>query len=263
MRETGSRRNDQVKFISWNVNGLRAVLKKGFLDFVAAEKPDFLCLQETRLGQDVSLEVLPEYEHQFWNHAEKAGYSGTAIFTRHKPLAVHYGIGKKKHDQEGRVITLEYETFQLLTVYTPNAGIDDCARLPYRVEWDKDFLAYVRKLTAEKPLIFCGDLNVAHTEIDLARPKQNRGRAGFTDEERAGFENMLGAGFLDTFREFSDAPEQYTWWSFRAGARKRNVGWRIDYFLIDRALRPKLKGASILADVLGSDHCPVAIELKT
>jgi exodeoxyribonuclease-3 len=248
-----------MKFLSWNVNGLRAVMKKGFLDFFNSENPDFLCLQETRvLPGQIKLD-LAGYE-SFWNPAEKKGYSGTLILTRHKPLSESYGIGKAEHDNEGRVITLEYSDYFLVTVYTPNAG-RDLERLEYRVMWDREFLKYLRKLHQKKPLIFCGDLNVAHQEIDLANPKSNEQNAGFTREERSGMENIIQAGFLDTFREFEKGGGHYTWWSYMFQARFRNVGWRIDYFCLSPELRNRLKNAYILKDVLGSDHCPVAMIL--
>lgn len=248
-----------MKFISWNVNGIRACITKGFYDFVAAEQPDFLCLQETKaLPEQAKLE-LPDY-HAYWNTAWKKGYSGTLILTREEPLSVVNGLGIEEHDNEGRVIAAEYKDFYLLTCYTPNSK-RELERLDYRQEWDREFLAYCKKLEKKKPVIFCGDLNVAHTEIDLANPKTNRRNAGFTDEERAGFDNIVAAGFIDTFREFTSEGGHYSWWSYRAGARKRNIGWRIDYFCISPALRPRLKRAWILPEVMGSDHCPVAMEL--
>ncbi len=249
-----------MKLLSWNVNGIRASLGKGFLDFVHKEQPDVLCLQETKAEQhQVPLE-LPEY-HKFWNSAKKKGYSGTAIFTKHQPIDVTYGLGIEEHDQEGRVINGEFPDFHLVTVYTPNAQ-DGLARLPYRMQWDKAFLSHVKKLEQKKPVIFCGDLNVAHKEIDLARPNENRKNPGFSDEERAGFDNIVGAGFIDTFRHFDQSPQQYSWWSMRTNARARNVGWRIDYFVTSEALKSRLKSASILPHVMGSDHCPVGLVLR-
>jgi exodeoxyribonuclease-3 len=249
-----------MRLISWNVNGIRAVLKKGFLDFVQTENPDILCLQEVRARpEQVDLDL--QGYHVFWNPAERPGYSGTAVFSRTEPLGARYGMGIGKHDAEGRVITLEYEDFHLVTVYTPNSK-GDLSRLDYRGrEWDVAFLDYVRRLEKKKPVVFCGDLNVAHQEIDLARPKENRGCNGFTDEEREGFGNIVQAGFIDTFREFCDEGSHYTWWSYIRKAREKNLGWRIDYFCISPSLRPRLKDASILAHVMGSDHCPVAIEM--
>lgn len=249
-----------MRIISWNVNGLRAVLNKGFIKFVEDNKPDVLLLQETKLSADIDLN-LPGYT-KYWNHAEKAGYAGTAAFTKVKPLNVSYGLGIKKHDSEGRVITLEFGKFYLVNVYTPNAGRDGTPRLKYRQEWDSDFLKYMKNLEKNKPIIVCGDFNVAHREIDLANPKQNVKNAGFTPEERAGFDEYIQAGFIDTFREFNKEPKQYTWWTYMFNARAKNVGWRIDYFLISKKLRPMLKNAFILSKVMGSDHCPVGIEIE-
>lgn len=251
-----------MKLISWNVNGIRAVLNKGFAEWFASVQPDILCLQETKARpEQVDLPLEFAGYHQYWNAAEKAGYSGTLILTKHKPISVTNGIDIEHHDTEGRVITAEFEDFYLITVYTPNSQ-NELRRLDYRMQWDADFLSYCKELEKNKPVIFCGDLNVAHTEIDLARPKQNRKSAGFSDEERAGFDNIVGAGFVDTFRHFyPETTDAYTWWSYRAGARGKNIGWRIDYFCTSDALKPKLKSASILADVLGSDHCPVTLEL--
>lgn len=252
---------ETIKLISWNVNGLRAVLKKNFIEFFEAEMPDILCLQETKANPDQVEVDLPGYQ-AFWNSAVKRGYSGTAIFTRFAPQAASIGIGIDKHDQEGRVVTLEFSTFFLVNVYTPNSQ-DDLRRLAYRTEeWDVEFLAYVKKLELTKPVVFCGDLNVAHTEIDLANPKTNTKSAGFTPEERRGFNAIVDAGFIDTFRHFNKEPKNYTWWSYRTAARERNAGWRIDYFCISPSLLPHLKSASILPHVYGSDHCPVAIELS-
>ena len=249
-----------MKIISWNVNGLRAVLKKNFLEFLDAEKPDILCLQETKCTPDQVEQLWPASYTTFWNSAEKKGYSGTAIFTRTRPLQVTPHVGIVEHDREGRVQTAEYADFFLVNVYVPNSkrGLE---RLPYRQVWDKDFLAYLKKLEKKKPVIFCGDLNVAHKEIDLANPKANVRNHGFTIEERDGFTAFVKAGFVDTFREYEPAGGHYSWWSPLSGARSRNIGWRIDYVLLSQALRPRLKKAYILPKVLGSDHCPVGIEL--
>ncbi|HEX5456343.1 MAG TPA: exodeoxyribonuclease III [Candidatus Saccharimonadales bacterium] len=264
-----------MKIYSWNVNGIRAVHKKGmFVPFIEKHRPDILCLQETKAQQGQSEVDLKDYE-EYWNSAEKKGYSGTAIFTKIKPLAVVNGlppeIGKKfgliadgygDPNKEGRVVTAEYEKFYIIGVYTPNAK-DDLSRVPLRhKQWDPAFLAYCKDLEKKKPVIFCGDLNVAHTEDDLARPKENRGKKGFTDEEREGFENFLDAGFVDTFRMFTKGNGHYSWWTHWANARARNVGWRIDYFLVSDSLKNKIKTAQIHADVMGSDHCPVSIELE-
>lgn len=251
-----------MKFISWNVNGIRAVLKKGFADFIESEKPDILALQETKATpEDVVVpQALAEYT-AFWNIAEKKGYSGTAIFTKTKPIAVTFGIGIAEHDREGRVITAEYANFFLVNVYVPNSK-RELTRLAYRQEWDRDFLAYLKKLEVQKPVIWCGDLNVAHTEIDLARPKDNVKNHGFTSEERAGFDAFVGAGFVDIFREFEKTGGHYTWWSQMGTARARNIGWRIDYFLCSDSLRKRLKSATIYPHIMGSDHCPVGIVLK-
>jgi len=251
-----------MKLISWNVNGIRAVLKKGFADFIASEKPDIFCLQETKATPDdvVVPEALAKYT-AFWNIAEKKGYSGTAIFTKTKPIAVTLGVSIAEHDREGRVITAEYADFFLVNVYVPNSK-RELTRLPYRQQWDRDFLAYLKKLERKKPVIWCGDLNVAHTEIDLARPKDNVKNHGFTPEERAGFDAFVKAGFVDTFREFEKAGGHYTWWSQMGTARARNIGWRIDYFLCSEALRGRLKSATIYPHITGSDHCPVGIVLR-
>lgn len=249
-----------MKLLSWNVNGLRAVLRKNFLEFLADEAPDILCLQETKCSPDQVDQLWPAPYQAHWNSAEKKGYSGTAIFTRTRPLTVTQGIGHPDHDREGRVLTAEFAGFFLVNVYVPNSQ-RELTRLPYRQQWDRDFLAYLKKLEKKKPVIWCGDLNVAHTEIDLANPKANVKNHGFTPEERAGFGEVIKAGFVDTFREFEKAGGHYTWWSPMGGARSRNVGWRIDYFLMSAALRPRLKSAFIRKDVLGSDHCPVGIEL--
>ncbi len=249
-----------MKFISWNVNGIRACREKGFMDFFNEIDADFFCLQETKL-QAGQIELdLPGYE-QYWNYAEKKGYSGTAIFTKHKPLNVQYGIGVEEHDHEGRVITLEYENFYMITVYVPNSQ-DGLARLDYRMRWEDDFLAYIKKLEESKPVVYCGDLNVAHKEIDLKNPKTNRKNAGFTDEERGKFSTVLENGFIDTFRFFyPDMENIYSWWSYRFSARAKNAGWRIDYFVVSGGLKDKLKGAKIHTDIMGSDHCPVELEM--
>lgn len=252
-----------MKLISWNVNGLRAVLGKTFAEDMAAMDADILCLQETKARPDQVAFAWPEDMHVIWNSAQKPGYSGTLLATRLPVLSEQLGIGMTQHDREGRVITVEHPDFFVVTVYTPNSQ-NELRRLDYRTqEWDRDFLAYCRELEGSKPVIFCGDLNVAHKEIDLANPASNRRNAGFTDEERAGFDAILEAGFLDTFREMHpDLPGQYSWWSYRAGARARNIGWRIDYVCISAALRGRLRKAFILPEILGSDHCPVGIELE-
>lgn len=249
------------KLISWNVNGLRACMGKGFAEFVATEDADIFCIQESKLqaGQ-IDLD-LPGY-HQYWNYAEKKGYSGTAIFTKEEPLSVTYGINIEKHDHEGRVITLEFEQFYMVTVYTPNSQ-DELRRLAYRMEWEDDFLAYLKGLERTKPVIVCGDLNVAHKEIDLKNPKTNRRNAGFTDEERAKFTALIDAGFIDSFRHFyPDLEGAYSWWSYRFHAREKNAGWRIDYFLTSQCLKDFLKDALIYKDILGSDHCPVGLLIE-
>ena len=250
-----------LKFISWNVNGLRACYDKGFADAFNRLEADFFCLQETKM-QEGQLDVQFEGYQSYWNYAEKKGYSGTAIFSKVKPLSVTYGLGIEEHDHEGRVITLELESYYLITVYTPNSQ-EELRRLDYRVKWDDDFRAYLKKLEEKKPVIVCGDLNVAHKEIDLKNPKTNRKNAGFTDEERAKFTTLLESGFTDTFRYFY--PEQegiYSWWSYRFKAREKNAGWRIDYFLTSDSLKDKLRGAQIHTDILGSDHCPVELTIE-
>ncbi len=248
-----------MRLVSWNVNGLRAAIRNGFLDSVASMNPDILCLQETRVSPHEINVGLPGF-HQFWNTAQKRGYSGTAIFSRTEPLGVSYGLGMAEHDAEGRVITLEYEEFHLVNVYTPNAQ-HELTRLDYRQQWDAAFLSYLVRLERTRPVIFCGDLNVAHREIDLKNPKANEHNPGFTLEERTGFDRYIAHGFIDTFREFNQEPDNYTWWSYRFRAREKNIGWRIDYFCISKALRPALKNASIYKEIYGSDHCPVGIEL--
>lgn len=249
-----------MKLISWNVNGLRAVLRKNFLEYVDAEQPDVLCLQETRCDPNEIEQLWPASYATFWNTAEKPGYAGTAIFAQPRPLRVTRGLGMSAHDSEGRVLTAEFDRFFLVNVYVPNSQ-RELTRLAYRQEWDRDFLRHLKKLAKRKPVVWCGDLNVAHTEIDLANPKANVKNHGFTPEERAGFSAYVKAGFLDTFREFEKGGGHYTWWSQMGGARARNVGWRLDYFLISAALRPKLRRAFIQPAVMGSDHCPVGIEL--
>ena len=250
-----------LKFISWNVNGLRACYDKGFADAFNRLEADFFCLQETKM-QEGQLDVQFEGYQSYWNYAEKKGYSGTAIFSKVKPLSVTYGLGIEERDHEGRVITLELESYYLITVYTPNSQ-EELRRLDYRMKWDDDFRAYLKKLEEKKPVIVCGDLNVAHKEIDLKNPKTNRKNAGFTDEERAKFTTLLESGFTDTFRYFY--PEQegiYSWWSYRFKAREKNAGWRIDYFLTSDSLKDKLRGAQIHTDILGSDHCPVELTIE-
>lgn len=249
------------KFISWNVNGLRACTEKGFMGFFKDANADIFCLQETKLQKGQIELDLPGY-HQYWNYAEKKGYSGTAIFTKEEPLSVSYGMGIDVHDHEGRVITLEFEKYYVLTVYTPNSQ-DGLKRLDYRMQWEDDFLAYLKKLEQNKPVIFCGDLNVAHKEIDLKNPKTNRKNAGFTDEERAKFTALATSGFLDTFRYFYPELEgAYSWWSYRFHAREKNAGWRIDYFLVSETLNSFLKDAVIYKEIMGSDHCPVGLLLE-
>ncbi len=262
-----------MKIFSWNVNGLRAVVKKGeFEAFIKKYQPDILCLQETKAQEGQAELDLPEYE-EYWNSAHKKGYSGTAIFTKISPIEAIYGIpediAKKYHldddygdtTKEGRVVTLEFDDFYVSTVYTPNAK-DDLSRIPMRLHWDPAYLEFMKQLQEVKPVVFCGDLNVAHTEIDLARPKENEGKKGFTKEERSGVDAMLASGFKDTFRLFNKEGGNYTWWSPWGGARDRNVGWRIDYFMASSELVPLIKNARIHADVMGSDHCPVSVDLS-
>lgn len=250
-----------MKILSWNVNGIRAMLKKDFVNEVKKLNPDILCIQETKAHPDQVDEKLTMYKHHFWSAAEKKGYAGTAIFSKHKPIKVHYGIGVKKHDNEGRVITLELEKFYLVNAYVPNSG-NGLVRLSYRKTWDKDFLKYLKKLEKKKPVVVCGDLNVAHTEIDLKNPKPNYNKtAGYTQTEIDGFDNFVNAGFVDTFREFVKEGGHYSFWSYRFNARKKNIGWRIDYFLVSKKLKSKVKDSFILSKVMGSDHCPVGVKI--
>jgi len=250
-----------MKFVSWNVNGIRACVQKGFEDFFKEADADVFCIQESKMQEGQLKLALPGY-YQYWNYAEKKGYSGTAIFTREEPLTAACGIGIPEHDTEGRVITLEFEEYYIVTVYTPNSQ-DGLKRLDYRMRWEIDFLAYLKKLEKTKPVIFCGDLNVAHREIDLKNPKNNRKNAGFSDEERQKFTEVLEAGFIDTFRYFyPDIEGIYSWWSYRFSARAKNAGWRIDYFCVSDSLKNRLVDAGILTDVMGSDHCPVVLEMN-
>mgnify|MGYP001150209966 CR=1 FL=1 len=250
-----------AKFISWNVNGLRACVGKGFLDFFKEIDADVFCIQESKLQEGQIDLDLPGY-HQYWNYALKKGYSGTAMFTREEPLSVSYGIGMEEHDTEGRVITAEFPDYYVVTCYTPNSQ-DGLARLDYRMKWEDDFLAYLKGLEKKKPVVFCGDLNVAHKEIDLKNPKTNRKNAGFTDEERGKFTDLLAAGFVDTFRYFyPDLEGIYSWWSYRFSARAKNAGWRIDYFCVSESLKDRLVSASIHNTVMGSDHCPVELVIE-
>lgn len=250
-----------MKFISWNVNGLRAVDGKGFRDIFRSIDADFFCLQETKM-QEGQLDIAFEGYESYWNYAEKKGYSGTAIFTKHKPLSVQLGLGIDEHDHEGRVVTLELDDFYLVCVYTPNSQ-DELRRLAYRMTWEEAFQAHLHKLDAHKPVIVCGDMNVAHQEIDLKNPKTNRRNAGFTDEEREKMTQLLSNGFIDTFRHFHpDLTGAYSWWSYRFRAREKNAGWRIDYFLVSERLQPRLVEANILNEIMGSDHCPVELILK-
>lgn len=249
-----------MKLISWNVNGIRACAGKGFMDFFKETDADIFCIQESKMQEGQLTLDLPGY-YQYWNYAEKKGYSGTAIFTKKKPHSAALGIGVEEHDKEGRVITLEFDDFYMVTVYTPNSQ-NELARLPYRMDWEDAFLAYLKGLEKKKPVVVCGDMNVAHKEIDLKNPKTNRKNAGFTDEEREKFTTLLDNGFIDTYRYFY--PEQegvYSWWSYRFKAREKNAGWRIDYFLVSECLRDKLQGAGILTEVMGSDHCPVELTI--
>lgn len=250
-----------MRLISWNVNGLRACVEKGFVDFFQKADADIFCIQETKLQEgQINLE-LPGY-YQFWNYACKKGYSGTALFTKQKPLSVTNGIGIEEHDQEGRVITAEFEDFFLVTVYTPNAQ-EELKRLDYRINWEKEFLSYIKGLEEQKPVIFCGDLNVAHTEIDLKNPKTNRKSAGFSDEERGCFSKVLESGYIDSYRYFNpDKTGVYSWWSYRFQSRAKNAGWRIDYFVVSKALESRLLDAEIHTQIMGSDHCPVELLLR-
>lgn len=249
------------KLISWNVNGIRACAGKGFMDFFNSIDADIFCIQESKMQEGQLTLDMPGY-HQFWNYADKKGYSGTAVFTREEPLSVMNGIGIDEHDHEGRVITLEYESFYMVTVYTPNSQ-NELARLDYRMKWEDDFRAYLKKLEESKPVIVCGDMNVAHNEIDLKNPKTNRKNAGFTDEEREKMTVLLDDGFIDTFRYFyPDQENIYSWWSYRFKAREKNAGWRIDYFLTSESLKDKLVDAKIHTDIMGSDHCPVELDIN-
>ena len=249
-----------MKLISWNVNGLRACVGKGFLDYFKEQQADIFCLQETKL-QEGQIELELDGYHQYWNYAEKKGYSGTAIFTKEKPISVHYGIGIEEHDKEGRVITLEFEKFYMITVYTPNSQ-EKLARLDYRMKWEEDFKNYLLELDKKKPVIVCGDLNVAHKEIDLKNPKTNKKNAGFSDEEREKMTKLLESGFVDSFRYFyPNKTDIYSWWSYRFSARAKNAGWRIDYFLVSDRIKENMKGAEIHTEILGSDHCPVLLNI--
>lgn len=249
-----------MRFISWNVNGFRACLGKGFEEFFNSQDADFFCIQESKmqLGQ---ADFEPEGYFQYWNSAEKKGYSGTAVFTKHEPMSVFYGIGKEEHDHEGRAITLEYEDFYLLNVYTPNSQ-KELARLGYRMEWEDALRTYISKLDESKPVIYCGDLNVAHNEIDLKNPKTNRKNAGFSDEERGKFTELLDAGFSDTYRTLYPDKVEYSWWSYMRKARENNAGWRIDYFVVSNRIMEKVKDSFIMTDIMGSDHCPVGIDIE-
>ena len=249
------------KFVSWNVNGLRACKDKGFLEYFEQLNADIFCLQETKL-QEGQIDLDLDGYYQYWNYAEKKGYSGTAIFTKEEPVSVKYGLGIEEHDHEGRVITLEYPDYYFITVYVPNSK-EDLSRLEYRMTWEDDFLKYVKELEKTKPVMYCGDLNVAHKEIDLKNPKTNRHNAGFTDEERAKFDNVVNSGLIDTFRYFYPDKEQiYSWWSYRFSSRSKNAGWRIDYFVASESLKDRLKDAKILTDIMGSDHCPVELDIE-
>lgn len=250
-----------MKLISWNVNGLRAVMNKGFKEFFESIDADAICLQETKL-QEGQIEFAPEGYYTYWNSAVKKGYSGTVIFTKAKPINVTYGIGIEEHDQEGRVITAEYEEFYLVDCYTPNSQ-RELTRLDYRMKWEDDFRKYLEELNQKKPVILCGDLNVAHNEIDLKNPKTNRHNAGFTDEERNKMTELLGAGFTDSFRYlYPDKTDIYSWWSYMFHAREKNAGWRIDYFIVSDSIKDKIKDSKILTEIMGSDHCPVELEIE-
>jgi exodeoxyribonuclease-3 len=250
-----------MKLVSWNVNGLRACINKGFMDYFKEVDADMFCIQETKL-QEGQVELDLKGYHQYWNYAEKKGYSGTAIFTKYKPLSVKYGIGIEEHDNEGRVITLEFEDFYLVNCYTPNSQ-RELARLDYRMKWQDDFKGFLKELDSKKPVILCGDLNVAHKEIDIKNPEANRRNAGFTDEERNKMTELLEDGFIDTFRYFyPDKVDAYTWWSYMRKSRERNIGWRIDYFIVSERFKDRLKDAEIHAHIMGSDHCPVVLEIE-
>lgn len=250
-----------MKLISWNVNGIRACVNKGFMDFFNEIDADIFCIQESKMQEGQLVLDMPGY-YQYWNYAEKKGYSGTAIFTKKEPVSVSYGIGIEEHDREGRVITLEFEKFYMITCYTPNSQ-NELKRLDYRMQWEDDFKAYLKELEKTKPIILCGDLNVAHKEIDLKNPKTNRTNAGFTDEERAKMTALLEDGFIDTFRYFyPDDVGRYSWWSYRFKAREKNAGWRIDYFIVSEALRDRLESADIHKDIMGSDHCPIELQIR-
>ncbi|MBQ6026916.1 MAG: exodeoxyribonuclease III [Lachnospiraceae bacterium] len=249
-----------MKFISWNVNGLRACMQKGFMDFFNETDADIFCLQETKLSEG-QLKLQLDGYHQYWNYAEKKGYSGTALFTKKEPLSVSYGINAEEHDHEGRVITAEYKDFYFVAVYVPNSQ-RELARIDYRMEWEKAFLSYIKGLEKKKPVIYCGDLNVAHKEIDLKNPDSNHMNAGFTDKERECFTKVLESGYIDSFRFFyPDKKDAYSWWSYMFKSRERNTGWRIDYFVVSEKLKDRMKDAAILSDILGSDHCPVELDI--
>lgn len=254
---------EKIKLVSWNVNGIRAVLNKNFIESIEDLNPDIFCIQETKAHPDQVEHYIQDlgYVYEYWNSAIKKGYSGTAIFSKIKPITVNYGFGIDEFDMEGRVITAEFDNFYLVTVYTPNSK-RELLRLEYRQNWDRVFLEHVRKLEEKKPVIFCGDLNVAHNEIDLANPQSNKRNPGFTDEERFGFDNILSFGFIDTFRHLKPDEIKYSWWSYMFSARLKNIGWRIDYFVISSKLKNNLKNAEIHNDILGSDHCPVSIEIE-
>jgi exodeoxyribonuclease III len=250
-----------MKFISWNVNGLRACVKKGFLDYFHEMNADFFAIQETKL-QEGQIDLPLEGYYQYWNYAEKKGYSGTAIFTKHKPISVSYGVGDEESQSEGRIITLEYEQYYLVNVYTPNSQ-RDLARLPLRLQWEDELFSYLTELDEKKPIIYCGDLNVAHEEIDLKNPKSNIGNSGFTTEERGKMSTLLNSGFVDSFRYlYPDQKDTYTWWSYMSKVRERNIGWRIDYFILSNRIASNLIDSQIHCDVMGSDHCPVCIKVS-
>ena len=249
-----------MRFISWNVNGLRACMTKGFSDYFTKADADIFAIQESKL-QEGQIDFAPEGYHAYWNYADRKGYSGTAVFTKHEPLSVSFGMGIDEHDHEGRVITLEYPDFFFITCYTPNSQ-DELRRLEYRMRWEDDFRAYLQELEKKNPVIFCGDLNVAHEDIDLKNPKTNHHNPGFTDEERGKFDALMKAGFIDTFRYFYPEREQYSWWSYRFHAREKNVGWRIDYFITSAALEGRLESAAIHSDIMGSDNCPAELTIS-